>query len=239
MAMMNRMRRKRDLGIVGRTARWYDRNTREHRLDEMRGYARQVAAQIGEGARVLEIAPGPGYLAIELAKLGHYAITGMDISPDFVAIARRNAGKEGVAVDFREGNVAAMPFADGAFDFIICTAAFKNFRDPQKALGEMHRVLAPGGTAQIVDMNRDVTNAQIDALTRQMGVKGLEELFLKVTFKYFLRRGAYNQAELKELAAQTAFRDCSIAAESVGLTVHLRKQAERATRPAPGPPRAA
>lgn len=88
---MKLQRRFKDIGIEGRNARWYDNNTRRHRLGEMKEYAKEVAKQVHDGSLVLEVAPGPGYLAIELAKLGNYKIIGLDISKKFVEIARRNA----------------------------------------------------------------------------------------------------------------------------------------------------
>ncbi len=238
--MMRWMRRSRDLGIAGRMARWYDRNTRGHRMDEMRGYAAEGAAMIVDGARVLEIAPGPGYLAIELAKRGHYRITGLDISHDFVSIARRNAMEAGVEVDFQQGSVAAMPFEEAAFDFIMCTAAFKNFREPEKALAEMHRVLKPGGKVRIIDMDRRASNAEFDELTRQMGVRGSEALFMKLMFKHFLRRGAYTREEFEALLSRSAFDDFTIEKRGTGFAITLaRAPAGAATPPAAGPRRAA
>jgi ubiquinone/menaquinone biosynthesis C-methylase UbiE len=228
--MMNWMRRFADLGIEGRTARWYDRNTRAYRMGDMRRYAEETAAAIADGSRVLEIAPGPGYLAIELAKRGPYSITGLEISSDFVAIARRNADEAGVAVDFRQGNAADMPFAEDTFDFIICTAAFKNFKEPTTALGEMNRVLRPGGTARIVDMDRDASDGQINALIQHMGVKGAEALFMKLTFKHFLRRGAYTKEALRRLVARTDFRHCEIEQEGIGFSATLRKAAPQSAR---------
>jgi ubiquinone/menaquinone biosynthesis C-methylase UbiE len=88
--MMKLQGRFKDLGIGGKTARWYDNNTRKSRLAEMKAYAIEVAKHIQDGCSVLEVAPGPDYLAIELAKLGKYKIIGLDISKDFVEIARRN-----------------------------------------------------------------------------------------------------------------------------------------------------
>src|SRR5439155_26259799 len=150
--MMKFLRRFQDLGIKGGMARWYDTNTRQHRMGEMKNYAKEATAHIPEGGSVLEVAPGPWYLAIELAKLGTYHISGLDISQDFVEIARRNAQDAGVEVAFQQGNASAMPFPDHTFDFIICTAAFKNFKEPLKALGEMYRVLKPKGSCLIIDM---------------------------------------------------------------------------------------
>src|SRR5215210_5656657 len=94
--IMKQQRRSKDIAIEGITARWYEDNTRKHRLEEMKTYAKEVAKQIQDGCSILEVAPGPGYLAIELAKLGKFKIIGLDISKDFVEIARRNARQAGV-----------------------------------------------------------------------------------------------------------------------------------------------
>lgn len=151
---MIHFRRSRDLGMNGMLARWYNANTRKHRIGEMKKYAEKVAGYLADGASVLEVAPGSGYLSIELAKLGNYQITGMDISHDFIEITRHNAGEEGVKVEFRQGNAAQIPYPDATFDFKVCTAAFKNFKEPLKALTKMHRVLKQGGTIMIGDMSR-------------------------------------------------------------------------------------
>ena len=90
---------------------------------------------------MLEVAPGPGFLAIELAKRGFmYAV---DISKTLVEIARRNAAAERVNVCFELGNAAALPVKDASVDFVVCRAAFKNFTEPVKALAEMRRICAP------------------------------------------------------------------------------------------------
>ena len=182
--MMKLQRRFKDLGIGGITARWYDNNTRKSRLAEMKVYAKEVAKHIQDGCSVLEVAPGPGYLAIELANLGKYKIIGLDISKDLVEIAQRNVKEAGVEVEFQQGSVADIPFADSMFDFIICTAAFKNFKEPFKVLSQMYRVLTSGGTAMIIDMNRNTSNQQIEVYTENMEIKGTDKLY-KIDFQIF------------------------------------------------------
>src|SRR5690349_18739181 len=117
------------MGMEGPVATWYAKNTLKN-IEDFKKDARKIAAVVAEGSAILEVAPGPGYLAIELAKLGRYKITGLDISTSFVEIAQANAKAAGVPVDFRQGNAAQMPFADASFDFIVCRAAFKNFAEP-------------------------------------------------------------------------------------------------------------
>lgn len=221
--IMKRQRRFKDIGIEGTSARWYDNNTRKHRLAEMKGYAKEVAQYIQDGCSVLEVAPGPGYLAIELAKLGKYRIIGLDISQDFVEIARRNAKEASVEIEFRRGSADDIPFPDNAFNFIICTAAFKNFKEPVKALIEMNRVLTPGGIALIIDMNRNASNQQIKDYIRNIESRGMHKLFMELIFKFLLRKAAYTEDELVNLISKTAFKEYVIKEVEIGFHIYLNK----------------
>jgi ubiquinone/menaquinone biosynthesis C-methylase UbiE len=222
MAYMKKARQKKDLGITGNMAKWYDKNTRKSRLSEMSQYADFISGYAAAEAKVLEVAPGPGYLSIELARRG-FDVTGVEISADFVEIEKRNAAEAGVAVNFRQGNASAMPLPDETFDFIICSAAFKNFSEPLKALNEMHRVLTAEGTALILDMNHDATKEDIQAQMDRNGMKGLDYWFVKLSFSTFLKNGAYTQSGFEELIAQTAFREHKILKSGMGFQVWLHK----------------
>src|SRR5262245_26075633 len=80
----------RGLGMEGFIARWYAKNTGTGaQRQSYRDSAALVAGRVRSGASVLEVAPGPGYLTIELAKLGDYRVVGLDISHTFVEIATR------------------------------------------------------------------------------------------------------------------------------------------------------
>ena len=81
------------MAMEGPIARWYAKNAR--RDDEFKRYARRVNEFLAPGSSVLEVAPGPGFLSIELAKLGKYQVTGLDISKTFVEIAQTNARQAG------------------------------------------------------------------------------------------------------------------------------------------------
>src|SRR5215813_3835556 len=96
-------------GMEGWVARWYTR-TRQNDMEDFRRQAKAIATRLNRGASVLEVAPGPGFFAIELAKLGDFRITGLDISQTLVEIAKQNAVDAGVTIDFRMGNASAMPF---------------------------------------------------------------------------------------------------------------------------------
>jgi len=226
---MKKARQKKDLGITGWMAKWYDKNTRKSRLAEMKEYAEIVSGNAEYGAKILEVAPGPGYLSIELAKRG-FDVTGVEISADFVEIEKRNAAESGVNVDFRQGNASSLPLPDGAFDFIICSAAFKNFSEPLKALNEMHRVLKPEGIALILDMNHDATKEDIEAEMTKSGMKGFDRWFVKLSFKTFLKSGAYTKNGFVELIGQTGFASSKVIQSGIGFQVWLHSGAKRGPR---------
>jgi ubiquinone/menaquinone biosynthesis C-methylase UbiE len=208
-------------GMEGLIARWYTRNTGK-RIEPFRKEAQEIAQQVSSGSAVLEVAPGPGFLAIEFAKLGWYHIVGLDISKSFVHIATENAKKAGVEVAFREGNASSMPFEANSFDFIYCRAAFKNFSEPVQAINEMYRVLKPGGKAVIHDLRRDASKDAIKAAVREMGLGWLNSLMTRWILRW-LRKRAYSQDDLRQMAEETPFRTCDIKCDLIGATVTLHK----------------
>src|SRR5438105_14813015 len=100
----------RGLPMEGPIARWYTKNAVQGRTAEFEQAAQAVTANLPAGGTILEVAPGPGYLSIILARGGRYQVSGLDISRTFVEIERRNAVEAGVAVDFHLGSASQMPF---------------------------------------------------------------------------------------------------------------------------------
>ena len=210
------------LPMEGLIASWYARTTLKD-LKRHQWMAKQLVDKIPANGRVLEIAPGPGYFCIELAKLGSFQITGLDISKSFVEIARRNAAEADLQIDFREGNASAMPFKDNTFDFTFCQAAFKNFSEPVKAIAEMYRVLRPGGLSIISDLRRDASAAEIEREIKGMGLSPLNGFMVRWTFRNMLLKNAYRVEDMRSMVAQTPFRKCEIKLDGVGFQVFLRK----------------
>jgi ubiquinone/menaquinone biosynthesis C-methylase UbiE len=209
------------LGMEGFIARWYARNTENS--DRFQNVAERIAGSLADGARILEVAPGPGYLAIDLAKHGRFQVAGLDISKTFVQMATDNAAKAGVSVAFHHGDAANMPFDADSFDLIVCMAAFKNFTEPVQALNEMHRVLKSGGKALILDLRPDASDAEIAAEVKKMKLSWFSSVLTKLTFKYMLCKRAYSREQLRDMAAQTPFKSCEIREESIGFEMALSK----------------
>ena len=239
-------------GMEGFTAKWYASLTR-NAMDDFRALAKRVAEggtgpgaalaesgdslrpsapspvvpraseELPQGARVLEVAPGPGYFAIELAKIGSYRITGLDISRTFVEIARRNAADARVAVEFRQGDAANMPFANESFDFVLCRAAFKNFNQPLRALQEMERVLDTGGRAMIIDLRGDASRESVNQAVNEMHLGPVNRLLTKGAFHFMLLKRAYTKRDFEQFLSVTKFGKTEIHESRTGFELVLRK----------------
>jgi len=210
------------LPMEGIIATWYARNT----ANDVRGTrksASSIADRLKPGARVLEVAPGPGYLAIEIARMGDYRISGLDISHSFIRIATENARKAGVSVEFRHGDAAHMPFPDESFDFVVSRAAFKNFSDPLGALNEIYRVLVPGGQASIIDLRKDASPAAIDDEIAGMHLSPLNAKLTRWTFHAILLKNAYTREALDAMVSQSRFAQGEIAQDGIGFELRLAK----------------
>jgi ubiquinone/menaquinone biosynthesis C-methylase UbiE len=209
------------MAMEGAIASWYARTTDNNR--DFPRLARRMAGLFPSGGDALEVAPGPGYLAIELARTGQFRVTGLDISKSFVEIASQNAYQAGVKIDFRHGNASRMPFPDESFDFIICTAAFKNFSDPVGAMQEMERVLRPGGKAVIMDLRRDASKKDIDEEVDRMHLSPLNRWVTRWTFHQMLLKSAYTKPEIEQFLSQTCFNKAQVKISGIGFEIWMEK----------------
>jgi ubiquinone/menaquinone biosynthesis C-methylase UbiE len=106
---------------------------------------------LGERAhgRILEVAVGTG------RNLPHYpadaTLTAIELSPAMLAIARRRAADLGRNIEFQEGDAEHLPYADASFDTVVCALSLCTIPSPAAAVGEMKRVLAPGGQLLLLD----------------------------------------------------------------------------------------
>lgn len=101
------------------------------------------AAEISGGDRVLDVACGTGVVTRQCADLAgaEGSVTGLDLNDAMLVVARRVRPE----IDWRQGDAAALPFDEAAFDAVTCQFGLMFMPDRPKALSEMWRVLAPGG----------------------------------------------------------------------------------------------
>ena len=222
MTTMAMPRRHGDRGMEGMVAKWYAANTGEM-MKEYVDLARRIAGEIAQGSAVLEVAPGPGYFCIELARLGSYAITGLDISRTFVKMAGKRAAAAGVRVEFEQGSATNMPFPKESFDFLLCRAAFKNFADPVGALKEMRRVLKPGGRGLIIDLKGDASPDEVSHEVDGMGLSPFNRVLTKLAFRTMLLKSAYTRQQFEHMLAQADFGSVEIVESRLGFEITMRR----------------
>jgi ubiquinone/menaquinone biosynthesis C-methylase UbiE len=129
------------------------------------------AARVGAGQRVLDVACGTGVLARDLAgRVGASgSVTGLDPSAGMLAVARERAPN----VDWRRGTAESLPFEAGSFDAVVSQFGLMFFTDPPRAVGEMLRVLKPGGRLAVAVWgaieNNPLYEAEVELLARLAG----------------------------------------------------------------------
>jgi len=215
-------RPRRDSGMEGMVAKWYAANTAEM-MNQYIELAQRISGELAAGSSVLEVAPGPGYFSIELARRGNYSITGVDLSHTFVEMATRRAAEAGVKARFMQGSASNLPLPADTFDFLLCRAAFKNFGQPIVALREMCRVLKPGGRALIIDLRGNASPNAISHEVDAMRLTTVNRFLTKLAFRHFLLRRAYTKPQFEQMLLQTAFSRTQVEESGLGLEISLTK----------------
>ncbi|CAN5831592.1 methyltransferase domain-containing protein [soil metagenome] len=136
-----------------------------------------------DGERVLDLACGTGVVARKLAARsgpGHH-IVGLDFDSRMLAVARAAALRDGLTIDWHEGDAAALPFPNRSFNVVLCQMAMQFLPDRHKAMIEANRVLVPGGRIALnawygLDRN-PFQHALNEATSRHLGVGMLVEPF--------------------------------------------------------------
>jgi SAM-dependent methyltransferase len=123
----------------------YELTARE--LEPVAGHVVSLAAPKA-GDRVLDLATGTGNAALLAARRGA-AVTGLDASARLIAVARGRAREAALEASIVVGDLQALPFRDRSFDAVLSVFGLIFAADPDVAVGELARVLAPAGRAYV------------------------------------------------------------------------------------------
>lgn len=104
----------------------------------------------GRTLDALDVGCGTGFLSLEMAKRGH-RVTGGDLAPSMLALAREKAAALGLSVQFQEADAENLPFAAASFDLVISRHVLWTLPHPEAAIADWKRVLRPGGRLAIID----------------------------------------------------------------------------------------
>ena len=172
------------------------------------------AANPRPGERVLDVACGTGVVARCVAPHvgASGTVTGLDLNPNMLAVARAAGAREGLAIEWQEGRAEALPFPDGSFDLVLCQFALMFFADRPAALAEMRRALTPGGRLALSvwqGLDRHPFYRTLDeVIEQQLGSSSLRDIF-----------SLGDAGELRALLMDAGFRDVTV--EPVSMTARF------------------
>jgi len=191
----------------------YDRYA--HRYDMVKNYYREyeqmyLAQPIMEAVAphrsplVLDVATGTGRLPLAMMRYDRFQgrAVGIDLSRAMLQQAAKNLNPYSERVDFVWSPAEDLPFADGTFDVVTCLEALEFMTGPKAVLGELVRVLRPGGLLLVTQRQntrlmpgKTWTSGEIQAILAEMGVKAEKAQIWQVDYrKVWGRKGGESQA---------------------------------------------
>lgn len=145
---------------------WWDENEFLHLLKVMVNpwrvpyFKHALVKHYGQNlsrVRLLDIGCGGGLLTEEFASMG-CQVTGIDISPQSIAVARAHAVRSGLSIDYRVGSGTNLDFSDASFEAVSCCDVLEHIRDWKQVIAEAARVLVPGGLFLFDTINRTLNS---------------------------------------------------------------------------------
>ncbi|HKX19275.1 MAG TPA: methyltransferase domain-containing protein [bacterium] len=206
----------------GRQAEWYTVSRRHEQSSGLEILKRLAAPTAGD--RVLDVATGTGFTAFAMAERAR-SVVALDFTAGMVRQARGLRDERGLTnVTFCLGDADALPFRAGAFDLVVCRYASHHFPNVAHAIGEMVRVVRPGGRVVVEDttapehpaldelMNRwevirdrshvrNVPPSELRALfaAAALDVSAVERTAIPQHFNEWARRGGMSEADTQAL----------------------------------------
>jgi ubiquinone/menaquinone biosynthesis C-methylase UbiE len=173
------------------TSRAYARYMEKNIRYDYRRWATRILTDLGTmppGATVVDVAGGPGFLALELGRhLDHPRLWVVDGSPTMLQLAVENGRKYSEEVGTRLGQAERLEFPDGFADVVVCKHFIRLSPDPERALREMVRTLTPGGRAYVVDFDGEAPALRRWLLSFWIRMTAPE--FIRSAFRDALRTG--------------------------------------------------
>lgn len=208
-------------GIPFVGARLYNRLSRGAAF--MRHYemlARDICSYPGF-EKLLDVGTGPGWLLDKIRAISPEAeLCGLDLSPSMVDAARENLAHLSPPAEIVLGGAAGLPFPDGSFPMVVSTGSFHHWKQPEQALGEIFRVLAPGGHALIYDLLSDTPRSVYREAARDFGALKMLLFWLHAFEEPF-----YTRQAMLRIAEQSPFAGGETYYEGLFCCLRMRKPA--------------
>jgi ubiquinone/menaquinone biosynthesis C-methylase UbiE/DNA-binding MarR family transcriptional regulator len=173
-----------------------------------------------DGDHALEIGPGPGYYGLEwLKKTNGTNLTGLEISPAMIRLAKKNASDYTFSgrVTYQEGNALNMPFSSDTFDLAFSNSSLHEWENAGQVFSEIFRVLRTGGRMMVTDLRRDLSPDIF-----QFMQNCCESPEIKAGFETSVR-AAYRKEELESILSKIKFSNIQVIAHPYGLIAIAEK----------------
>jgi ubiquinone/menaquinone biosynthesis C-methylase UbiE len=171
----------------GWIARGYDRGVQVAFRDLVATTFDDLAGQLTEARRLVDVGCGPGQFTIMAAeRLPQAEVVGIDLAPTMIELARGHAAGSPAErrLLFQVGDAMALPLPDSTFDAAMSSGSIKQWPDASRGLTEIHRVLAPGGRAFVLEINKEAPPAAIEAQRRR-----LQHWFFRLILPHVAKQG--------------------------------------------------
>ncbi|MBN1431808.1 MAG: methyltransferase domain-containing protein [Methanomicrobiaceae archaeon] len=179
-----------------------------------------IKAGIASG-EALEIGPGPGYTGLEWLKVTENArLTGVEISPEMIRVAEKNAADYGLSgrVKYVEGNAMCIPLDDNIFDAVFSNGSMHEWEDPVAVFNEVARVLKSGGVFCITDLRRDLSEEVFGYMYNACSPEEIRPGFKTSVM------AAYTPGELEELLEGSELSGWKVIGHPYGLVITGKKE---------------
>jgi 2-polyprenyl-6-hydroxyphenyl methylase/3-demethylubiquinone-9 3-methyltransferase len=189
------------------------------------------------GKRVLDVGCGGGLLAEGMARRGAI-VTGIDLAPEALAVARLHAIESGVAVEYRQIAVEALAEADpGNWDLVTCLEMLEHVPDPAAVVASLARLVRPGGHVLCSTINRNakafalaIVGAEYVMRLLPMGTHRYARLIRPSELSRWARAAGLELADLAGLEYDPLGRKARVTADvSVNYLAHYRRPMPRAS----------